>query len=554
MTSVADTITVTVPSFATVTLTPAPDIMMRGTFTTPGLRSAELKSKTLRVPITASMTVRELAKGAMMRYILSLRRTAKEVDDVVRELCRSGIAVTDVYLLAPSHAPLPTTLEEEETGNGGRTSEQSAHMIELLSNDCVVQVVQVMKETVHMRFRAANGASVRKGQSSSLQAAVATEAQSTDEDITTEGDSLTTARAEDTSRSISIVAPPAVATVGGAACSGSSLPSGEATVKNAAALHCAPNTFSDAAQESSSTPVAVRQRSKNSTHNVNSTQESSNSEGEEEKEAWQNIARSIATLREREAQRIRWGPDAHKHFAANYVSSPEKIMIGRFKCGRCPPPVVQLHPTQPSSSASSQGSISEVSSSRSLGNSRGTTETGDGCLSPRPVIAQESSKEHLWYHEHEHRESPQPLTKRQRCDTFVHPSSKKTSINRTPEVLASSNATESERLQVTASLAAPISEKVRVATEEATAELQPVSSKNEGQEDHLCSAATPVQVAARSGTSPWAPSTVAKPVVAVVARQLSFDEDVDTSMKRTPAVSNYSANPPVGSFQRVTQG
>ncbi|CBZ28862.1 hypothetical protein, unknown function [Leishmania mexicana MHOM/GT/2001/U1103] len=555
MTSLAGTITVTVPSFVTVTLTPAPDINVRGASTIPGSPSAEVRSKTLRVPITALMTVRELAKGAMMRYILSLRRTAKETDGVVRQLCRTGIAVTDVYLLVSSDAARSTTLEEDETGNGGRTGEPPVHMIELLSDDCVVQVVQVMRETVYMRFRAADGALAKKRASSSVRAAAAIEAQRIEEDRIREVDALTAAKVEETSNSISIAAPPAVVSVGDAACDGPALPSRGRTIKNAAASGCVSDAVSDTAQGSSSTPVAARQCGEKTAHNVDSTGADSSSE-EEEKETWQDIARSIATLREREAQRIRWGPDAHKHFAANYVSSPEKIMVGRFKCVRRPPPVVWLHPTQNSSSASSKGSVSEVPSPRSSGDSGGTTETGGGRLPPRPVIAQEGShEEHFRYQRHEHRQSPQNPIKHHRCDPYCYPSCESSSTKRTHEVLTSSAATESQGLQATAAPSAHAVEEIHVATEGTTAEPQPVSPSRERQDTLLCSAATPVDAAARFGTSPWASSTVAKQVVAVVARQLSFDEGGDTAPKHSPAVGDYSAaTPPLRGEGRVVQG
>ncbi|CAG9578418.1 hypothetical protein LMJF_30_1860 [Leishmania major strain Friedlin] len=485
------------------------------------------------------MTVRELAKGAMMRYMLSLRRTAKEADAVVRQLCRSGIAVTDVYVLVPSDAARSTTLEDDETGNGGGTGEPPFHMVELLSDDCVVQVVQVMKETVHMRFCAGNGASAKKRASSSVQAAAATEAQS----------------AEETFNSISIAAPPAVVAVGGAACDGPALPSRDEPIKNAAAFGCVSDAVSDTAQESSSPPVAARQRSKKTAHKVNSTGADSSLEEEEENEAWQGTARSIVTLREREAQCIRWGPAAHKHFAANYVSSPQKIMIDRFKCGRRPPPVVQLHPTQTPSSVSSQSSVSEVPSPRSSGDSRGTTETGGGRRPPRPVIAQEgSTKEHLRYQRHEPRQSPQLPSKHHRCDTYSYAHSESSSVQRAHEVLTPSAATRFQYLQVTAAPSVPAVEEMLVATEVTTAERQLVSPSHARQDAFLCSAETPVDAAARLGTSPWAPRTVAKPAVAVVARQLSFDEDGDTAPKRSLAVTDYSGVTPLGGVRRMVQG
>ncbi|KAG5496638.1 hypothetical protein JIQ42_03469 [Leishmania sp. Namibia] len=549
MAALSETISVIVPSFATVTLMPVPGLSAEGAFESPESPSAALRCKTLRVPITSAMTVRELAKGAMMRYMLSLRRAAKAQDDVVRHLCRTGIAVTDVYLLLSSDAARPTVVAADERGNGGGTGEPPVHKIELLSDDCVVQVVQVMKETVHMRFCAANAAAAKKSATSSKRAAAAAGAQSTDEDRSTEADVLTATRGEETSNSMSINAPPAAVAVGGAAFEGPGVSCRDGAVENAVAS----TSVAGAAQESSSTPVVARQHSETTAHNTDGTEDSSWEEEEKENEEQQNISLSIATLREREAQRIRWGPEAHKHFAANYVSSPEKIMVGRFKCGRRPPPVVQLHSTQASSSASSMGSIGDIQSPRSLKDSIGVAETGHGGLSPRPVGAPktDSDEEPHGHQRYEEQRLPQPPRKRHHGDDRFFSRSTSSSIERTSEVLISSATTEPRRFRVATAPAVSTGVKVCAAAEEVTTGRQSVSPNRKGQGALLCSAVTPVDVAVRAGTPPSAPSTVAKPVVAVVARQLSFEEDGDIALKRTRAVLDPSAAPPVCSVYRV---
>ncbi|CAJ1020984.1 hypothetical protein, conserved [Leishmania lindenbergi] len=554
----AGTIPVSAPSFVTVTLTPAPGINIGGVSGTPESSSAAVKSKTLRVPVTASTTVRELAKGAVMRYLLSLRRAAKETDGILRHLCRAGIAVTDVYLLLSSDASRTTTLEGEEAGSSDGGGALPVHMVELLYDDCVVQVVQVMKETVHMCFRAANAAAAKKSTTLSEQAVAAAGVQSTDEDRTTTVDALTAARAGK-SNSVSIVALPVAVAASGATRDGPDVLNRDGAIKNAVPSACVSDAVSDTAQASSSTPVVVRQRSKKTAHKVDSTEEESRSEeeeGEKEKEEWQNIALSIATLRERESQRIRWGPDAHKHFAANYVSSPEKIMIGRFKCGRRRLPVVQLHPTPNSSSTSSQGSVSDMRSPRSLRDSKNATETCSGSLSPRPVGAQETDTEEdqHWHQRHEHRHSPQHPCKHHRCNGDFSPCNKSSSINPTPEVLISTATTEPQRSQVTATPSALTVKKMYSAAEEATVEGRSLSLNSNRQESLLYSAATPVGTAARTGTSPLLSSTVAKPVVAVVARQLSYEEDGTTALKHCPAVTKHSEATPVCRVQREIQG
>ncbi|CAJ1007247.1 hypothetical protein Q4I28_002561 [Leishmania naiffi] len=545
----AATIPVSAPSFVTVTLTPAPGIHIGGASGAPESSSAAVKPKTLRVPVTASTTVRELAKGAVMRYLLSLRRTAKETDGVLRHLCHAGIAVTDVYLLLSSDASRTTTLKGEEAGSSDGGDALPVHMVELLYDDCVVQVVQVMKETVHMCFRAANAAAAKKRTTSSEQVVAAAGVQSADEDRTTTVDALTAARAEK-SNSTSIVALPVAVAASGATRDGPDVLYRDGAIKNAVSSACVSDAVSGTAQASSSTPVVVRQRSKKTAHRVDSAEEESRSEEEEEeekekeKEEWQNIALSIATLRERESQRIRWGPDAHKHFAANYVSSPEKIMIGRFKCGRRRPPVVQLHPTPNSSLTSSQGSVSNMRSPRSLRDSKNATETCSGSLSPRPVGAQETDTEEdqHWHQRHEHRHSPQ------------HPRNKSSSINPTPEVLISTATTEPQCSQVTATPSALTVKKMYSAAEEATVEGRSLSLNSNRQESLLYSAATPVGTAARTGTSPLLSSTVAKPVVAVVARQLSYEEDGTTALKHCSAVTKHSEATPVCRVQREIQG
>ncbi|KAG5497947.1 hypothetical protein GH5_02741 [Leishmania sp. Ghana 2012 LV757] len=548
MTALSETISVIVPSFATVTLVPAPGLSAEGAFESPESPSAALGCKTLRVPITSAMTVRELAKGAMMRYMLSLRRAAKAQDDVVRHLCRTGIAVTDVYLLLSSDAARPTVVAADERGNGGGTGEPPVRKIELLSDDCVVQVVQVMKETVHMRFCAANAAAATKSATSSKRAAAAAGAQSIDDDRTTEADVLTATRGEETSNSMSINAPPAAVAVGGAAFEGPGVSCREGAVENAVAS----TSVAGAAQESSRTPVVARQHSETAAHNTDGTEDSSWEE-EKETEEQQNISLSIATLREREAQRIRWGPEAHKHFAANYVSSPEKIMVGRFKCGRRPPPVVRLHSTQASSSASSMGSIGDIQSPRSLKDSIGVAETGHGRLSPRPVGATKtgSGEEQHGHQRCEEQRVLQPPRKRHHGDDRFFSRSTSSSIERTSEVLISPATTEPRRFRVATAPAVSTSVKVYAAAEEVTARRQSVSPNRKGQGALLCSAVTPVDVAVRAGTPPLVPSTVAKPVVAVVARQLSFEEDGDIAFKRSRAMLDPSAAPPACSVYRA---
>ncbi|KAG5473169.1 hypothetical protein CUR178_03088 [Leishmania enriettii] len=540
MAALSETISVIVPSFATVTLVPAPGLSAEGAFESLESPSAPLRCKTLRVPITSAMTVRELAKGAMMRYMLSLRRAAKAQDDVVRHLCRTGIAVTDVYLLLSSDAARPTVVAADERGNGGGAGEPPVHKIELLSDDCVVQVVQVMKETVHMRFCAANAAAAKKSAASSKRAAAAAEPQSIDECRTTEADVLTATRGEETSNSMSINAPPTAFAAGGAAFEGPGVSCGDGAVENAVAS----TSVADSAQESNSALVVAREHSETTAHNTDGNEDSSWDEEEKENEEQQSISLSIATLREREAQRIRWGPEAHKHFAANYVSSPEKIMVGRFKFGQRPPPVVQLHSTQASFSASSMGSIGDIQLPRSLKDSIGVAEAGHGRLSPRPVGATKTDSD-------EEQRLLQPARKRHHGGDRFFSRSTSSSVERTSEVLISSAMTEPRRFRVATAPAVSRGVKVCTAAQEVPAGRQSVSPNRKGQDGLLCSAVTPVDVAALAETPPSAPSTVAKPVIAVVARQLSFEEDGDIALKRSSAVLDPSAAPPACRVYRV---
>ncbi|KAG5472403.1 hypothetical protein LSCM1_03802 [Leishmania martiniquensis] len=557
MASIPEAITVVVPSFATVTLIPAPGFHLEGAAESSGSPLAAVAPRTLRVPITASMTVRELAKGAMMRYMLSLRRTARGKNGVVRQLCRTGIVVTDVYLLLSGDAERPTVAAAEEAGGGGKTGTPPTHKVELLSDDCVVQVVQVMRETVHMCFRAANAAA-KKSVTSPKQAASTAEAHSTGEDWATKAEALTAARAEDASDSLNIDATTAAVAVGGSSFKGPRVPGRDVAMINALASPCASSTVSDAAPErSNSTPIGARQHSETMVHSVRSTEDSGCDEGEKEKEEQENIALSIAALREREAQRIRWGPEAHKHFADNYVSSPEKIMVGRFKCGLRPPPAVQLNPTRTSSSASSVGSVSETPSPTASKDSADIAKVDRGCWSPPPVGASKKTDSD----EEQHRQQrcddqclPSTLLKRHRSDLLLRSRSESSSVERISERLASLITTEPKCAQVVTWPAISTAKAVCSAAEEVTVGRQPIAPNDRRQDDLSCLAVTPVDAAVRAGTPPSDPSTVAKPVVTVVARQLSFDEEGDIAPKHSGVPSDPLATTPMCNMRRVIQG
>ncbi|KAG5498684.1 hypothetical protein JKF63_02971 [Porcisia hertigi] len=556
MECMTSTITVTLPSFVAVTLTPEPGFNMAGASEVLGSFSTAVKPKTLRVPLTTRMTVRELAKGAMMRYMLSLRRTAKETDDVVRQLCRRGISVTDVYILLPSDAACSAEPEECVTCSGGGADVSPVRTVELFSDDCVVQVVQVMKETVYMRFRVASSPPSKQSATLPKQTVAVAGAPCTEGERAPGPAALTFALAEKESNA-SVAAPPADVAVDGAACDGPGVFSRDETIRNMAAPLSVSHTVSQPAQESSSTPVITRQHSERVAH-VESSGEDNGSEGEEEEDKGkaeeQNIALSIATLREREAQRIRWGPEAHKHFAANYVSSPEKIMTGRFKCSRRQPPAVQLHLSNVTFSASSPDSPYGTQSPRSLRDSGGATESSSGGESPPRSGTQkvDGDNEERSHYQHEGQESSQPPYKNHRSDTCCYPPSSTTTT--TAEALAVSSTTQPSCIQATAAPPLSKDENMHLMMEDARAQC-PSRSPNEHRQDALlCSVVTPAATHARADTTPSAPDTVAKPVVEVVARQLSFEEDSEFAPKRSPVFMNGLATFPPPGVLRVIQG
>ncbi|KAK7201068.1 hypothetical protein NESM_000166800 [Novymonas esmeraldas] len=549
MTSSLDgTAAVATPNFVTVTLSPVTASAASGEL------SAAAVSKTLRVPITAATTVRELAKGAMMRYVVSLRRTARESDTAVRAVCRAGIVVTDVYLLLPPVDEDSAAVHADgESCSHGRVMygrPPPARVVELFSSDCVAHVVQVMKETVYMSFRAADHAAAAANATSASARASVTESVVTAASAMPGGQPetllprsvMTTAGGEDTSSSLSLGVFPgcSIATAAPVRDLLFSAPSSTSTAVAAAAATVV-KTSCEAGEDSASTPILVRQQhAARSDHSVegsddDSTSSSSSSSDVEAVQALEDIAHSIATLQQREGRRGRWGPDAHKHFAANYVSSPQKIMTGRYLySGRAaPPPAVRLQPLNAVSATLSQGSRSASKSPRPSKEGRGVRRPGNGHTSPPPQETQPMSPPLP-----EHRPPSPPAYKRHRCDSLSRVCGKSGDASRGATVtLEDSTAHTAAPTQCFGRRTGTSDGVTGTATPAGAGERAVDVRRHSLLDDHggdpLLRSLAVTPATACAAASPPVPCTVAKPVIAgPVARQLSFGDDGDVAPKQ----------------------
>lgn len=272
----------------------------------PNLQHAQTpNTKTLRVPVDQQMTIRDLAKAAMQRYLLSLHRLGNAEDPLCSAALHRGIAIQEVYV-----SPAANTGSRSGPGGGVNTPAVAY----LMPMDYVVSVIALSTEMVVMRYQI-----LSKPQAPTLRGAArqlrwgdgeVVRTESVDQQLPTHLPDAAVEEAEGFRQALNVIPAPHFVELGS-----SSL--GEEGDNRADA----------------SNPTAS-----------DSTAELSMS-GDEKEQQWR-IAQSIVSLRAREERRMRWGPEAHHFFAQNYVSSPHKVMAGRFKYSkrRLQAPVVTAAP------------------------------------------------------------------------------------------------------------------------------------------------------------------------------------------------------------------
>ncbi|KPI86160.1 hypothetical protein ABL78_4782 [Leptomonas seymouri] len=559
------TTAVVVPTFATITLTfsesgkPAE----LGPASLGG--SGAIESKTMRVPITPQTTIRELAKGAMARYIFSLRRSAKSSDLVARQLCRTGIVVTDVHLLSVTGTTQLENVPDGSLTTQGNASRLPPCRIELFSDDCVMQVVQVRNEVVYMRFRAATESS-RKIKSAQLEAATAANSSKRARKDTTEGDSIRMGSSQLAHSEVQQVPSARNGTVMAAENSVASplttddddvcvnraaeeASKGEISMSMplpllgpaAAALNDGANAF-ETTHQALTRPNA--RRSPTSPSRTSSEEDdgdddgtSASSESDDSEEEQQNIARSIATLRQDETRRMPWGPDAYKHFATNYVNSPQKIMTGRYSCFKRQrrPPSVRLQPHQ--TARETPGFSTDNGATRDMHNPakepppKPNTEVKAVGVDPLKVSSMEEVSSC------DHSQVSVVLS----CDTrspSTTPNARAVSATRIRTLPSGSAAGAMSMTATTDSVP------VNAITEKPRGEHTEYKN-SEGQEqiEHVTqvqvepvplTSTTPADTLNGFTVYPADPSTVAKPVQGLVARQLRFDEECEAGRSEAP--------------------
>nr|CCM17730.1 hypothetical protein, conserved [Leishmania guyanensis] len=287
---------------------------------------------TFRVPIGASTTVRRLAKDAMQRLVLS-RRNLKGCSDM------SAIVVTEVFV-------------------GGTGTQPKA---EVFAQDCVTQVVLVKEEVVYMRLKAMNTSAAptqlssppppphQTGESSTACGGIVACSNPPTTPPTAAAPLFPkeAAPSKDGSESTTVTHSALKTTV---------LP--PAAVKQATTQKSTSDGTAAAAVPSTVEPVVPKAEAP--THRLGwgpeaygllpdkhmsapgkrpRTVQPEPSTTTAQTEKWSKTELStitVATTRMRdgeellgkqalEAKRLGWGPEASKHFADNYVSSPDKI-------------------------------------------------------------------------------------------------------------------------------------------------------------------------------------------------------------------------------------
>ncbi|KPA83218.1 hypothetical protein ABB37_02901 [Leptomonas pyrrhocoris] len=550
--------TTVVPSFATVTLA----FSESDPAVVPGAAAGAMEPKTMRVPISSQTTVRELAKGAMARYMFSLRRTAKSTDLVARQLFRTGIVVTDVHLRSFQDTTELANKADESLTTHDIESQLPPCRIELFSDDCVVHVVQVREEVVYMRFKAATERSrKRKGErldptSKSATSPMVEVEDTTDRDSKTHSSNVTPSAVQPVPDADSSRAMPAedstaasLSTDDDVVCvSGAEKGAGKGGISipmplppfGVAPVAAALLNYATTSKKTCETSLGCDVRPSASSPSTADDKEddeddveaSTSSERDDSEAELLSIARSIATLRQDETRRMPWGPDAYKHFATNYVNSPQKIMTGRYNSYKhqLPPPSVKLHHNQsaPKTVRSPHAGMVAIK------------ELNKPAKEP-PVKQRREEKV----------EGGAPLTSSRieeisSCDdsqVSVMLSCGSSSRSITPSARAVRDtlgcvfppAPPPERYSATATVDS-VSTNSTIAEES----VQSVDGKREEEETQtVYSAQIPVEAGIVTSTTPanavmgatvslTTPSTVAKPVQGLVARQLSFDEECES--------------------------
>lgn len=250
-----------------------------------------LRLATLRVPLSANTSVRQLAKDTMSRYLRAHRDLLKKIsfarDPHRRPSASSGLGVIHV--------------------RAGVSEDASA---DIFAEDLVSQVVLLREESVFMCLRTGSMLEVEVSDHSSCTTAT-----------------LSTQPLHSNAPSDDDTQPPAVNLLEQEQ-EGTS-PLGE--VPQTPATHVMPRCTVPSQQIAESTPLTVV---KGGCHRLCSTSASGSSDSTCEDSSvrilqYEEVLRDAEQLRMR--QRLGWGPEAYKNFAPNYVSSPQKLMRLRTK-------------------------------------------------------------------------------------------------------------------------------------------------------------------------------------------------------------------------------
>lgn len=285
------------------------------------------KGSTLRVPISCQTTVRQLAKDAMQRLVLSRRSAGQRPSP--------AIMVTEVFV----------------GGDGGQP------MAELFTQDHVTEVVRVREEIVFMRLRAAPdgaGRPTRKHAAHTGQ--------------TVGGAEGASASAVDPSRGSSPQPPPPSALQHAPAETLAALPQALQRARSATSVVEVPSESDDEpSARKTEKHVATVKRTRDVPPPCTPERPVGSPDGkrqrQEEPPEVPPGEDTISRLREREQARLGWGPEAHRHFAPNYVSSPEKLMRRRFTKKSAAPPaastkaVAAAKATGPTAPADGEGGV-----------------------------------------------------------------------------------------------------------------------------------------------------------------------------------------------------
>ncbi|RNF21343.1 uncharacterized protein Tco025E_03524 [Trypanosoma conorhini] len=246
-------------------------------FATVSLLLADAVEGTFRVPITDDTTVRRLAKDAMRR-LLARYSAGRQV------IQREKISVTEVFVKSGSNRA------------------------EIFAQDLVNQVVLIKEEVLYMRLHMRERVETGTGTGDDSRATADTT------------DSITARRTHTGSRMDANVPYSADA---------------RSTSEEPPQEEQKPGDIGKLNKHTSSTPSAAAVPAAVKTHEEENVKGSTQEAGEGTRVKEEGTTSAAGERKGKGTRRgLGWGPEAHKHFADNYVASPNKLMQKRWKKGR----------------------------------------------------------------------------------------------------------------------------------------------------------------------------------------------------------------------------